>query len=168
MVPLDAFLADIHAMKPHRVRGSAVFLTGNSGGVPLLLLHHFKHNQVLHETILLLTITSEHTPFVKPTERLGSEQLGEGFYRVVARFGYMETPSVPTLIEALHTTRAVPLDMDRLTYYLGRETLIPCGRGLRRFRMWLFALISRNALPATAYFGIPPNRVVELGMQIEL
>jgi KUP system potassium uptake protein len=168
MVPLDAFLADVHALAPHRVRGTAIFLTGNSNGVPTLLLHHFKHNQILHETVVLLTITSEHTPFVKAAERVTAEPVGEGFHRVIARFGYMETPSVPSLIEAVHKTGAVPLDMDRLTYYLGRETLIPCGRGLRRFRMWLFALISRNALPATAYFGIPPNRVVELGMQIEL
>jgi KUP system potassium uptake protein len=168
MIPLDAFLTDIHDHKPHRVPGTAVFLTGNSGGVPTLLLHHFKHNQVLHKTILLLTIANEHAPFVKPTERIETMELGEGFHRVIARFGYMETPNVPALIEAIHQNRAVPIDMDRLTYFLGRETLIASGRGLRKVRMRLFALISRNALPATAYFGIPPNRVVELGMQIEL
>jgi KUP system potassium uptake protein len=168
MVPIDAFLADVHEMKPHRVRGTAVFLTGNSGGVPTLLLHHFKHNQVLHETVMLLTISSEHGPFVKSSERIEAHELGEGFHRVVARFGYMETPNVPALIEALGRAGTVPIDMDRLTYFLGRETFIASGRGLRRLRMRLFALISRNALPATAYFGIPPNRVVELGMQIEL
>jgi len=168
MVPIEAFLADVHEMKPHRVRGTAVFLTGNSGGVPTLLLHHFKHNQVLHETVLLLTISSEHSPFVKPSERIEAHELGEGFHRVIARFGYMETPHVPALIEALGRNGTVPIDADRTTYYLGRETFIAGGRGLRRLRMRLFSLISRNALPATAYFGIPPNRVVELGMQIEL
>jgi KUP system potassium uptake protein len=167
MVPLDAFLADVHELKPHRVRGTAVFLTGNTGGVPTLLLHHFKHNQILHETVVLLTITSEHSPFVKPQERISTQPVGEGFHRVIARFGYMESPSVP-LMEAIHKSGSVPIDMDRLTYYLGRETLIARGHGLRRLRMRLFALISRNAIPATAYFGIPPNRVVELGMQIEL
>jgi KUP system potassium uptake protein len=168
MVPLDAFLADLHTLAPHRVRGTAIFLTNNTGGVPTLLLHHFKHNQVLHETVVLLTISAEHAPFVKPTERITSESLGEGFHRVIARFGYMETPNVPTLMEALDRAKTIPLDMDRLTYFLGRETLIAKHRGLRGFRMRLFAIISRNALPATAYFGIPPNRVVELGMQIEL
>jgi KUP system potassium uptake protein len=168
MVPIESFLADVHELKPHRVRGTAVFLTGNSGGVPTLLLHHFKHNQVLHETVLLLTISSEHGPFVKPSERIESHELGEGFHRVIARFGYMETPNVPALIDALDKTKAVPIDQDRLTYFLGRETFIAAGRGLQRIRMRLFAVISRNALPATAYFGIPPNRVVELGMQIEL
>jgi KUP system potassium uptake protein len=168
VVPLDAFIADVHASHPHRVQGTAVFLTSHSNGVPTLLLHHFKHNQVLHETVLLLTITSEHSPFVKGSERLETETVGEGFYRVIARFGYMETPSVPELMTALEQKKVIPIDPDRTTYYLGRETLIPCGRGLRRLRMWLFALISRNALPATRYFGIPANRVVELGMQIEL
>ena len=168
MVPLDAFLDDVHTLKPHRVRGTAVFLTGHKGGVPTLMLHHFKHNQILHETVVLLTITSEHAPFVKPADRIATETLREGFYRVVARFGYMEAPSVPALMEAVQRSGAVPIDMDRLTYYVGRETMIPTGHGLRRLRMRLFALITRNALPATAYFGIPPNRVVELGMQIEL
>jgi KUP system potassium uptake protein len=168
MVPLDAFLADLHTLAPHRVRGTAIFLTNNTGGVPTLLLHHFKHNQVLHETVVLLTISAEHAPFVKATERITSESLDEGFHRVIARFGYMETPNVPTLMEALDRAKTIPLDMDRLTYFLGRETLIAKHRGLRGFRMRLFAVISRNALPATAYFGIPPNRVVELGMQIEL
>jgi len=168
MVPLDSFLDDVHTLHPHRVRGTAVFLTGNSGGVPTLMLHHFKHNQVLHETVVLLTIASEHTPFVRTGDRIAIEPIREGFYRVIARFGYMETPNVPALIEAVDRSGAVPIDMDRITYYLGRESLIATGRGLRRFRMRLFALISRNAIPATAYFGIPPNRVVELGMQIEL
>jgi KUP system potassium uptake protein len=168
MMPIDAFLVDVHETNPHRVRGTAVFLTGNSDGVPTLLLHHFKHNQVLHETVVLLTISSEHGPFVKPSERVEVHTLTEGFHRVIAHFGYMETPNVPALIDALVRTEAVPIDKDRVTYYLGRETFIAGGRGLRRLRMRLFALVSRNALPATAYFGIPPNRVVELGMQIEL
>jgi KUP system potassium uptake protein len=168
IIPLDMFIADVHETHPHRVLGTAVFLTSHAGGVPTLLLHHFKHNQVLHETVVLLTISNEHTPFVKASERIETETVGEGFYRVIARFGYMETPNVPELMSALHAKKMVPIDPDRTTYFLGRETLIPKGRGLRRLRMWLFALVSRNALPATRYFGIPANRVVELGMQIEL
>jgi KUP system potassium uptake protein len=167
VVPLDMFLADIAELKPHRVKGTAVFLTGNPNGVPTLLLHHFKHNQVLHETVVLLTIHAEQTPWVKGRERITIETLDHGFHRLVARFGYMETPNVPDLLR-YSANAGLPIDKDRITYFLGRETLIPCGRGLWRARSWLFALISRNAMSATAYFGIPPNRVVELGMQIEL
>ncbi len=166
-VPLDSFLDDIKTLKPHRVKGTAIFLTGHKSGVPMLLLHHFKHNQVLHETVILLTVFSEQTPFVKPENRFTHEALHEGFHRLVAHFGYMEAPNVPDLLVASRA-RGVPIDVDRITYFLGRETLITTGRGLRRIRMTLFALIIRNALSATAYFGIPPNRVVELGMQIEL
>jgi KUP system potassium uptake protein len=166
-VPLDAFLDDVKETRPHRVRGTAVFLTGHHDGVPMLLLHHFKHNQVLHETVILLTVFSEQTPFVKPDKRFTHEPLREGFHRLVAHFGYMEAPNVPDLLRAARE-RGIPIDLDRVTYFLGRETLIPTGRGLRRLRKMLFALITRNALSATAYFGIPPNRVVELGMQIEL
>jgi KUP system potassium uptake protein len=167
VVPLDAFLDDVAQIKPHRVLGTAVFLTGNPNGVPTLLLHHFKHNQVLHETVVLLTIHAEQTPYVKGANRIAVEELRHGFHRVVANFGYMETPNVPDLLRYSRNA-GLPIDKDRITYFVGRETLIPSGRGLRRFRSWLFAVISRNAMSATAYFGIPPNRVVELGMQIEI
>jgi len=164
VLPLDMFLKDVVERKPPRVRGVAVFLTANPDGVPVLLLHHFKHNQVLHEKVVLLTITSAQTPFVRSDERLEVHELGEGFYRLVARFGYMETPNVPELL-----TRGLALDLARTTYYLGRETLIPCASGgMALWRKLLFAYVSRNALSATQYFGIPPNRVVELGMQVEL
>ncbi len=118
MVPLDAFLEDVRTLRPHRVRGTAVFLTGNKGGVPTLMLHHFKHNQVLHETVVLLTITSEHVPFVKATERIATERLGEGFFRVVAHFGYMEAPERPRLDgrgprERRGTDRPRPYDLLR-------------------------------------------------------
>src|SRR5262249_23590731 len=98
MMPLDTFLADVELQKPTRTKGTAVFLTANTGGVPTLLLHYFKHTHVLHEQVLLLTITSAQSPFVKPAERLEVERLGHGFYRVVGRFGYMETPMVPELL----------------------------------------------------------------------
>ncbi len=99
LLPLDVFLQDVAIQSPPRVRGVAVFLTANSGGVPVLLLHHFKHNQVLHEKVVLLTITSAQTPFVKASERVEVEDLELGFYRLIARFGYMETPNVPGLTQ---------------------------------------------------------------------
>lgn len=179
MVPLPVFLEDVAALKPPRVPGTAVFMTANTGGVPVLLLHHFKHNHVLHENVVLLTITSEQTPFVKPDARIELEGLGHGFHRLVARFGYMETPNVPDVLaaasrgpdEAATGPRhpLPPFNPMRTTYFLGRETLLVGKRaGMWRWQKRLFAVISRNAKSATSYFGIPPNRVVELGMQIEL
>src|SRR5262249_11010814 len=145
-----------------------VFMSANRGGVPVLLLHHFKHNQVLHEHVVLLAVINERTPFVRPAQRLKIEDVGMGFHRASARFGYMETPNVPQVIEACRD-RGVPIDCDRITYYLGRESLLASKKpGMARWRKRLFAFVSRNALPATAYFGIPADRVVELGMQIEL
>jgi KUP system potassium uptake protein len=168
MLPIDAFLSDVAIRQPMRTPGFAVFLTANAGGVPTLLLHYFKHTQVLHEKVLLLTITSAQLPFVKASERLEVEELGEGFYRLVGRFGYMETPAVPALL-ASAAAKGLPIDLARTTYFLGRETLIPSpSPGMARWRKILFAFTSRNARSATAYFGIPPNRVMELGMQIEL
>jgi KUP system potassium uptake protein len=143
-------------------------MTANTGGVPVLLLHHFKHNQVLHETVVLLTISSEQTPYVKAADRVELTTLGCGFHRLTARFGYMETPNVPELLGSV-ASRGLKFDPARTTYYLGRETLLPgARRGMWRWQKHLFALVSRNARSATSYFGIPPNRVVELGMQVEL
>jgi KUP system potassium uptake protein len=168
MLPLDTFLQDVTATKPTRTQGTAVFLTANSGGVPTLLLHYFKHTHVLHEQVVLLTITSAQVPFVKGAQRLEVEDLGQGFYRMIGRFGYMETPMVPELLVAA-APRGLKIALARTTYFLGRETLIPSSSsGMARWRKILFAFISRNARSATAYFGIPPNRVMELGIQIEL
>jgi KUP system potassium uptake protein len=168
MLPMEAFLEDVARTKCARVAGTAVFLTAHSGGVPVLLLHHFKHNQALHERVVLLTIASDQTPYVRPADRMAVQTLDHGFYRFVARFGYMETPNVPDLLRAAGSA-GLQIDLARTTYYLGRETLIAGkGGGMNRWRKYLFAFISRNSTSATAYFGIPPNRVVELGMQIEL
>ena len=182
-LPLDLFLKDIAARKPVRVPGAAVFLTSVPGGAPPVLLHHIKHNKVLHQTVVLMSIITEEIPQVDSGDRVKCRELGEGFYEVVAKFGFMETPDVPSVLASLGRlgspesgTVMKPMDT---TYYLGRETLIAFGRGkapggaatrvemMPKWRKKLFILMSRNAQPATAFFGLPPNRVVELGAQLQ-
>jgi KUP system potassium uptake protein len=168
LFPFKDFIDDITANPPPRVRGTAVFMSGNPNGIPLVLLHHYKHNQVLHQKVLLLSIVSEDTPYVSNDGRLSVNPLGQEIYQVIARFGFMETPDVPALVSACGPLGLL-VDRDRTTYYLGREAMIVSARpGMAQWRKRFFALISRNARNATAYFGIPPDRVVELGMQIEI
>jgi KUP system potassium uptake protein len=168
MASLDAFIADIPVAKPARVSGTAVFMTQNTDGVPPVLLHHFKHNKVLHQQVLLLSIKTENIPEVKLEERAEIEELGEGFYRVSARYGFMQSPNVPEILRFLQS-RGLSVKLEDTSFYLGRETLIVTSRpGMMRWQKILFAVMSKNARTATAFFGLPPNRVVELGTQIEL
>jgi KUP system potassium uptake protein len=167
MLPLDLFLEDLRATQPHRVKGTAVFMASNAAGVPPILLHHFKHNQVLHEQVVLLTVLSIHVPEVPQGERVRVEELVHGFYRVTVRYGFMQSPDVPRALQGC-AQLGLQIELGRTSYYLGRETLLPTGRAnMPRWRKTLFAFISRNARPATAYFGLPPNRVLELGMQVD-
>lgn len=168
MAPLDAFIADIPVEKPTRVKGTAVFMTQNADGVPPVMLHHFKHNKVLHEKVLLLSIRSENIPEVKLADRAEIEDLGHGFYRVTAHYGFMQTPNVPEILRFLQA-RGMDVRLDDTSFYLGRETLLVTNKpGMMRWQKVLFALMSKNARTATAFFGLPPNRVVELGTQVEL
>lgn len=167
MLPLASFLEDLGQTKPPRVRGTAVFMTANPGGVPPVLLHHFKHNQCLHEQVVLLTVASMHVPEVPRGERATVEALEHGFWKVTLRYGFMQAPDVPLALAECRSLGLV-MDPDRTSYFVGRETLLPTGRAkMARWRKMLFAFVSRNARPATAYFRLPPNRVVELGMQLD-
>jgi KUP system potassium uptake protein len=168
-LPLDVFMADLQTTKPHRVSGTAVFMTSNPKGAPPVLLHHWKHNKVLHEQILLLSISTEHVPEVPREERIQEiVELGLGFYQVRARYGFMQTPNVIELLDLCAEKGLVTSKADT-SYFLGRETLLITERkGMARWRKMLFSFMSRNARPANAFFRIPPNRVVELGTQIEL
>jgi len=168
-MPMDLFLRDTSISGIERVPGTAVFMTGNLEGVPTVLLHHLKHNKVLHKKVVLLSILTEEIPKVDPSERLQFKALGAGFFRITGRYGFMETPNIPELLEGCKGQEGLDFRMAVTTFYLGRETLIARGKtGMPRWRMKLFAFMSRNALDATAFFGIPPGRVVELGMQVEL
>ena len=167
-LPLDLFLQDVEATQCHRVAGTAVVMTSALDGVPSVLMHHFKHNKVLHERVVLMSFVSATRPEVRDEDRLAVEECGHGFYRVTARFGFMEAPGVERVM-ALCERRGLSFEMQQTTFFLGRETLLPTGPAkLATWRKKLFGVLSRNAPSATAYFGIPPNRVVELGAQLEL
>lgn len=166
-LPVAEFIESLERSKIVRVPGTAVFMTSESEGTPVVLLHHLKHNKVLHNQVILLSIIVRAEPEVPAAERVIIEDLTNGIYRVKAFYGFMQTPNVEEIrarcVEAGVRTRRM-----ETTYYLGREQLIPVGSGgMARWRKAVFAIMARNARSATQYFGIPPNRVVELGAQIE-
>jgi KUP system potassium uptake protein len=168
-LPLESFLAEVKRRPPTRVKGTAVFMAGNPAGTPLALLHNFKHNKVLHERVVLLTILTAEVPHVTGNERVRVEPLASGFYRVTGHCGFMDTPNVPRLLAAC-AERELSIPAAETTFFLSRETIIPVRRrrGMALWREKLFALLSRNAQSATAFFQLPANRVVELGMQVEM
>jgi KUP system potassium uptake protein len=166
-LPLHMLLEDIERRKTLRVSGTAVFMTSTRDGVPVVLMHHLKHNKVLHEQVILLSVTTAEVPNVDEEELLVVEPLGQGFFRVIATYGFMETPNVPEVLRFCKK-KGLNSSPNDTSFYLGRERLIPVGRSnMAVWRKHLFALMSRNARSATEFFGLPPNRVVELGAQIE-
>ncbi len=167
-LPLDLLLEDIGRKAPTRVPGTAVFMTSDNTGAPVVLMHHLKHNKALHERVILLSVNTAKTPDVSDDSRVTVTPLDHGFYRVTATFGFMEQPSVPEVLR-LCEAHGLNVRLGTTSFYLGSERLIPTGREkLARWRKKLFIVMSRNAQSATEYFQIPPNRVVELGAQIEL
>lgn len=166
-LPLELLLEDIARRQVHRVPGTAVFLTSAAHGAPVVLMHHLKHNHVLHSEVVLLSVRSAEVPDVDEAHRVRVETLGQGFFRVVATFGFMETPNVPAILERARAFGITAAPMTT-SYFLGRERLLPSrSSGLARWRKAIFVIMSRNARSATEFFGIPPNRVVELGAQVE-
>jgi KUP system potassium uptake protein len=167
-LPLEMFLEDVSRKKPYRVDGTAVFMTVSPSGTPPALLHQIKHNKVLHEKVILLSIKTSDIPSVPKKERITIDALGNGFYRIIAEYGFMESPNVPEIMK-LAGRKGLETDPAQTTYYLGRETLLTEGTSkMATWRKALFAFMSRNASNPTIFFGIPPNRVIELGAQIEL
>ena len=145
-----------------------MFVTSNIGIAPTVLLHHYKHNKVLHEKVILLSVRTVAVPFVPAAQRLEIRDLGAGFYQLLGRFGFMETPNVPNLLRQAEPA-GLQVNPAGASFFLGRETLLTTGPArMWRWRKALFSFLSRNARSATAFFGIPPNRVLELGTQIEL
>jgi KUP system potassium uptake protein len=168
LYPFDRFLSDIEAYPPQRVSGTAIFMTSNLQGTPPTLLHNLQHNKVLHERVILLTVVTSDIPHVVAKDRSEIEALGHGFYRLTLRYGFMEEPDVPTALSEA-SRHGFRIDLNETTFFLGVETLLATRRpGLPLWRERLFVLIARNAVRANAFFKIPPERVVELGMQVEL
>lgn len=152
-----------------RIPGTGVFMTVSLTGVPPVLAHQLKHTRVLNKTVVLLSIKSADSPYVKNEDRIELFELGHGFYQIRATYGFMETPNVVEIMK-LASVKGLHSEIDTTTFYLGREVLISSDKkkSMMKWRKTLFALMSRNALSATSYFSIPPNRVVEIGMQFEL
>ncbi|MEY2562396.1 MAG: system potassium uptake protein [Verrucomicrobiota bacterium] len=168
-LPLDLFLGDIATQKIHRVPGTAVFMSGNPAGTPLALLHNLKHNKVLHQQVVVLTVLTEELPYVAvPENRAAVEKLHEGFWRVQLRYGFMERPEVPAALAAINDSE-LRFNPMRTTYFIGRETILSMeSPELPRWRGSLFAWMTRNTGDVTSYFGLPPNGVVELGARVEV
>ena len=167
-LPTESLVVDLAANKLHRVPGTAVFMTRAARGLPQVLLHHIKHNRVLHRRVILLTVETLTVPEVSAEHRLEVQELGEGLFRVILRHGFMETPLIEDAL-ASQPIGGEPVELARTSFYLGRETILPRGAG--RMALWrkrLFSVMSRVADPATLFFELPPNRVIELGKQVAL
>jgi KUP system potassium uptake protein len=168
LLPIEVFIRDVKAHPPLRAKGTAIFMTGSPHGVPLALMHNLKHNQVLHERVIMLTVQTDETPLVGDEDRVHIEKLSDEFWSVVARYGFMEEPSVPEVLAACGR-KGLAIEIQKTTFFLGHETLIAAAKpAMPMWRERLFAYMSRNALPATAFFHLPPNRVIEVGTQIEM
>jgi KUP system potassium uptake protein len=171
--PLDLFLASLHHNSedaPVRVSGTAIFMTSNREETPAALLHNLKHNKVLHERIIFMTILTQDVPYVSKNHRLQVETLAENVYRMVAAYGFRETPDVPEILKLAHPFN-LDFNMMETTFFLSRETLTLRSKQARHQFLWLdslFISMLRNARSATDFFRIPSNRVVELGRQIDL
>ena len=169
-IQLDTFLPGLMLAPPTRVPGTAVFMTAQTGVVPHALLHNLKHNKVLHERNVFLTVDTMNVPYAPKEKRLKIESIGgEDFYRVVIKFGFMETPDVPLALMRSCDKGGIHFDPMDTTYFASRETVVASRhRGMPVWRDKLFAVMHRNAAPATGFFRIPGNRLVELGAQVEI
>jgi KUP system potassium uptake protein len=167
--PLEEFLREIAAEPPLRLPGTAVFMVRRLSGTPPMLVHHLKHHKVLHEQVVLLTVVTEPVPRIPATERLEVVKLDQGFFRVTVRYGFMQSPNVPVALRECEQYDLL-IDVDSITYYMVRETLIPTEEriGMALWRDKLFSFLARNALRTSAFYHIPPEQVFEIGIQLEI
>jgi KUP system potassium uptake protein len=166
--PIERFFQELSEQRPLRVAGTAVFMYGHLTGTPPALLLNLKHNKVRHERVVLLTVAIAEIPYVAIADRIDLYTLSDEFYRLVIHYGFMEDPHVPKAFEQVKA-HGLDLQLDEVTYFLGRETLFATARpGMALWRERLFVMMARNARSATDFFSLPPEQVVELGAQVGL
>ena len=166
--PITQFVRDVERQQPLRVPGIAIFMTSNVDSTPPALLHNLKHNRILHEQMVLLTITTTDEPYVRARERTRVETLAPNFYRIVANYGFMQTPSIFEILDSAKK-QGFSYVFEEITFFLGRETILPSHHpGMMIWRERLFAFMLRNAQRATAFYQIPPDQVIEVGIQVEI
>ncbi|MDD2541148.1 MAG: potassium transporter Kup [Desulfuromonadaceae bacterium] len=167
--PLENFIDKLAVEPPHRVPGTAVFMTGRSSGSLPILHHHLVHNQVMHEQVIILSVLTEEVPRVPAAERVSITIMKLGFSRVIVRYGFMQSPNVPVALRQCEPL-GLMVDLEQTTYYLARETIISTRKqsGMMQWQEKLFSFMFRNSFAATAFFNIPAEQVVELGQQVEI
>jgi KUP system potassium uptake protein len=167
-VPLDRFMSVVAEQPPVRVPGTSVFMTAQVQATPPALVHNLRHNKVLHEKVVVLTVLTTQVPHVPPAAQVEVRELGAGVWNVLVTYGFMQNPDVPKALE-LAKTLGLQIDEEDITFFLGRETILVSDHpGMAKWRESLFVLMSRNSVRATAFFRLPPERVVELGVQVEI
>jgi len=168
-LPLKSFLARLPQSRTTRVPGMAVFMTGQADYLPGALLHNLKHNKVLHERVLFVTVASADIPSVGADRRAEVTELGPDIHRVILRYGFQESPNIPRELERLAQQGLIGFEPMQTSYFLGRETIVAAAvPKMSRWQQWLFTLLSRNSVPATEFFKIPSDRVVELGVRVAI
>jgi len=167
-LPLPVFIKST-SVSVHRVRGTSVFLSTSADTVPAALLHNLKHNQVLHSRVLILNVKVEEVPHVPPENRVEIHDAGEGFYRIILHYGFMQEVDIPRDLAGI-TTCGEPFNMMSTSFFLGRQKLIASKKvaGMALWREKLFAWMLKNSESAMEFFKLPTNRVVELGSQLQI
>lgn len=173
-MPIEDFCLKLLKEPPLRVPGTAIYMTGDPWGVPAPMLHNLKHNKVLHQRIAILTIQTREVPYVSKDDRISIQEIMPNMYRILAYYGFMETPKMKHILEACRQ-RDIRFSVSETTFVLGRETIIPVkgmqqsdSVGMHYWREKIFAVMSKNAERPTAFFRIPPNQVIEVGIQVEI
>ncbi|MDB5376035.1 MAG: potassium transporter Kup, partial [Rubritepida sp.] len=168
-LPLKSFLARLPQSRTTRVPGIAVFMTGQADYLPGALLHNLKHNKVLHERVLFVTVRNEDVPSIGQDRRAEVTDLGGDIHRIILCYGFQESPNIPRELERLASEGLITFETMQASYFLGRETIVAATvPKMARWQQWLFTLLSRNAVPATEFFKIPSDRVVELGVRVAI
>jgi len=169
VVPVSTLMAQVAEKKIPRVPGTAVFLTRTLRDAPPVMVWHLKHNRALHERLFVLTVSTESVPWISDDERLKVEEIAPCFWRATARYGFMERPDIPALLEKANAS-GCGLNLHDVTYYVGHETIVPRDddKGLPPWMVSLFAVMERNSAHLSDYFRLPPDAVVEIGREVSI